>query len=90
MEGPFKEKLERGDTLIGTILSLPSPEIAEILSEIGFDWLFVDTEHGPLGPGSVQRILQAAGNMIQPHMFITILSRALMIPIITIFQKRFC
>lgn len=62
MEGSFKEKLERGDTLIGTILSLPSPEIAEILSEMGFDWLFVDTEHGLLGPGSVQRILQATGS----------------------------
>lgn len=59
----FKERLRRGDTLIGTILSLPCPEIAEILAEVGFDWLFVDAEHAPFDATGVQRILQAAG----PH-----------------------
>lgn len=61
MNLPFKEKLKRGTPLVGTILSLPSPEIAEILSDLGFDWLFVDTEHTPLDAGDVQSILQAAG-----------------------------
>lgn len=47
--------------LLGTILTLPSPEIAELLSQAGFDWLFVDMEHTSLGVKDVQRILQAVG-----------------------------
>jgi 2-dehydro-3-deoxyglucarate aldolase len=45
--------------LYGTLLSLPSPEIAEILVQSGFDWLFLDMEHGGLDIGGVQRVLQA-------------------------------
>jgi hypothetical protein len=33
--------------LIGTTITLPSPEIAEILCLSGFDWLFVDSEMAP-------------------------------------------
>ena len=42
----FAERLRRGDLLIGTLVSLPSPEITEILAGCGFDWLFIDAEHG--------------------------------------------
>ncbi len=51
----------RGDLLLGTILTLPSPEVAEVLSRSGFDWLFVDMEHTQLDAEHVQRILQAVG-----------------------------
>lgn len=43
------------------LLSLPSPEMAEIFAAAGFDWLFVDMEHGLLDFASVQRLIQAAG-----------------------------
>jgi len=56
----FKEKLLRGDLLIGTLVSLPCPEIAEIFCRAGFDWLFVDLEHSALGIRDAQIILQAA------------------------------
>ncbi len=46
---------------MGTILTLPSPEIAELLSQAGFNWLFIDMEHTSLGVKDVQRILQAVG-----------------------------
>ena len=55
----FLKKLRGGEILIGTIITLPSPEIAEILSFAGFDWLFIDTEHATLGVQDVQRILQS-------------------------------
>ncbi|HDT13798.1 MAG TPA: 2,4-dihydroxyhept-2-ene-1,7-dioic acid aldolase [Candidatus Aminicenantes bacterium] len=58
--GSFRERLLRGDRLIGTIISLPSPELAEIASDAGFDWLFVDMEHGTLEAGDVTRLAQAA------------------------------
>lgn len=50
--------------LFGTLLSLPSPEIAEILAEAGFDWLFVDMEHGGFDIAGVQRVLQAVAGQI--------------------------
>jgi 2-keto-3-deoxy-L-rhamnonate aldolase RhmA len=57
----FLDRLKNRDLLLGTILTLPSPETAELLSQAGFDWLFVDMEHTSLGVKDVQRILQAVG-----------------------------
>lgn len=42
-----KRRLAAGEPSIGTWLSLPSPEAAEFVSRLGFDWLVVDTEHNP-------------------------------------------
>lgn len=61
MKLSFRQRLKRGDLLIGTFMTLPSPEAAEIFAETGFDWLFVDMEHTTLGGKDVQRILQAVG-----------------------------
>ena len=59
MNHRFKERLQRGETLLGTIISLPSLEVAEIMANAGFDWLFVDMEHSTLGFEMTQHILQA-------------------------------
>jgi len=59
----FKERLRNGDLLIGTLISLNSPEIAEILSHTDYDWLFIDAEHGAFNPQQTQPILQAAGDI---------------------------
>jgi 2-keto-3-deoxy-L-rhamnonate aldolase RhmA len=56
----FAERLRDGELLIGTLLSLPSPEIAEMLAGMGFDWLFIDAEHGAFNPQQTQTMLQAA------------------------------
>lgn len=61
MEILFKQKLQSGHPLFGTLLTLPSPETAEILSSAGFDWLFIDSEHGNIDVADVQKILQAVG-----------------------------
>lgn len=57
----FRERLKNGERLLGTLLSIPSPEVAEICAAAGFDWLFVDMEHGLLDFAAVQHLLQAAG-----------------------------
>lgn len=57
----FKTRLARGDAFIGTFICLPSPESAELFAEIGYDWLIVDTEHGPFDVLTAQRMLQAVG-----------------------------
>ena len=60
MNDSFRARLQSGQKLLGTMLTLPSPAVAEILAGVGFDWLFVDGEHGPFEIGDVQAVLQAA------------------------------
>ena len=55
----FAQRLRQNDLLIGTMITLPSPEIAEMVSSCGFDWLFMDGEHGNLSTLDWQRMLQA-------------------------------
>jgi len=55
----FRKRLQNGEVLIGTLITIPSPEVAEIMAETGFDWLFVDTEHGAFDAQEAQGILQA-------------------------------
>jgi 4-hydroxy-2-oxoheptanedioate aldolase len=43
-----RRRLKAGEPSIGTWLSLPSPESAEYVSRIGFDWLVIDAEHNPI------------------------------------------
>jgi len=58
---PFRERLARREPLVGLLLSLPSPELAEIFVAAGCDWLFIDMEHGLLDFTAVQRLVQAVG-----------------------------
>jgi 2-keto-3-deoxy-L-rhamnonate aldolase RhmA len=44
------------------MVTLASPAVAEMMADVGFDWLFVDGEHGALEPRDIEGILQAAGN----------------------------
>lgn len=57
----FRQKLRRGDLLLGTMITLPSPEMVEIMVEVGYDWLFIDCEHGAFDSRLAQLLLQAAG-----------------------------
>ncbi|MGD8804865.1 MAG: aldolase/citrate lyase family protein [Chloroflexota bacterium] len=61
MNHHFRKRLNSGELLAGTMVSLASPEVAELLAQVGFDWLFIDAEHSPLDPLQMQRIMQAAG-----------------------------
>jgi 2-keto-3-deoxy-L-rhamnonate aldolase RhmA len=56
----FRQRLKDHEMLVGTIVSLASPEVAEVLSAAGFDWLFLDAEHNPLEALTVQRLIMGA------------------------------
>jgi len=45
-----KEKLKRGEPVLGGWLSLPSVPSARIMARLGFDWLVVDMEHSAQNP----------------------------------------
>ena len=46
-QASFRERLVRGDMLIGTFVKTPSPIVAEVLSLTGLDCLCLDAEHAP-------------------------------------------
>ncbi len=60
MNRKFRTRLSAGELLVGTILTLSSPEVGEIMSSCGFDWLFIDLEHGALDIRGAQSLMQAA------------------------------
>ena len=62
MPNTLRKKLQEGELVLGTILSLNSPDVAEILSGIGFDWIFIDAEHSTLDPGNLKTLFQAIGD----------------------------
>lgn len=55
----FNHKLNSGDQLTGTIISLPTPAVTEAVSRIGYDWLWIDMEHGNFSLLDVENILRA-------------------------------
>lgn len=62
MRVSFASRLRNNERLIGTLLSLNSAELAEIMVKVGYDWLFIDAEHGAFSPQDTQAMLQSAGN----------------------------
>lgn len=59
MKNRVKEMLKQGQATLGTWVTTASPDIAEILANIGFDWLIFDMEHAPLSIETVQNLIQA-------------------------------
>ena len=47
---------------IGIWLSLASPYLSELLSNVGFDWLLIDAEHGPNDVPTILSQAQTIGN----------------------------
>ena len=45
----FKKQLRSGTPKLGLFLNSHSPTVAEQLAHSGYDWLLVDTQHGPMG-----------------------------------------
>jgi 2-keto-3-deoxy-L-rhamnonate aldolase RhmA len=55
----FQGRLRAGVRLLGTLVQIPHPEVAIHLGRQGFDWLFLDGEHGGYGPAEVAATLRA-------------------------------
>ena len=59
MAKSLRDALQESKPLIGTLLTTASPEVAEVLALAGFDWLFIDLEHGSLSIQDAQTAIQA-------------------------------
>jgi 4-hydroxy-2-oxoheptanedioate aldolase len=58
----FKAQLRDGRPKFGLFLNSHSPTVAEQLAHSGYDWLLVDTQHGPMGYESLSAMLAGIGN----------------------------
>ncbi len=56
-ENPVKKLLREGKPVVGATITVPSPEIAAQAANLGFDFLWIEMEHGPI-------TLETARNMI--------------------------
>src|SRR6476646_2780565 len=58
----FKQQLREGKPKFGLFLNAHSPTIAEQLAHSGYDWLLVDTQHGPMHYEKLSAMLCAISN----------------------------
>jgi 4-hydroxy-2-oxoheptanedioate aldolase len=58
----FKKQLREGKPKFGLFLNAHSPTIAEQLAHSGYDWLLVDTQHGPMHYEKLSAMLCAVAN----------------------------
>jgi 4-hydroxy-2-oxoheptanedioate aldolase len=58
----FKQELRDGKPKMGLFLNAHSPTVAEQLAHSGYDWLLVDTQHGPMEPEKLSTMLCAIGS----------------------------
>jgi 4-hydroxy-2-oxoheptanedioate aldolase len=58
----FKEDLKKGLPKMGLFLNSASPTVAEQLSHSGYDWLLVDTQHGPMNNVTLSAMLSGINN----------------------------
>jgi len=55
----LKEKLQKKEAVIGTFISLGHPDVTEVLSGMGFDWLLIDGEHSVISLETMTLMMQA-------------------------------
>jgi 4-hydroxy-2-oxoheptanedioate aldolase len=53
----FKNQLREGRPKMGLFVNSHSPTVAEQLASSGYDWLLVDTQHGPMGNETLSGML---------------------------------
>ncbi len=56
---PLKARLAAGKPAIGMLVTMPSVNTTQLLAGAGFDWLFIDMEHGPIDIQSVHAMIAA-------------------------------
>jgi 4-hydroxy-2-oxoheptanedioate aldolase len=56
---PVKQRLAAGQPVLGVLLSMPSPHLAQTLAAAGLDWLFIDMEHGPIDFADAHALIAA-------------------------------
>lgn len=56
----LKAKMDSGKLVKGFFLTLPDPIVGEMAGFAGYDYVWIDAEHGPLGRREILEIIMAA------------------------------
>lgn len=59
LSNPVKEKVKQGEPSLGVALAWPAPDLAEFCGYLGFEWAFIDAEHGTIGRESCEAMVRA-------------------------------
>jgi len=54
-----KQLLRSGKPALGSWVTIGHPDVAEVMANMGFDWLVFDNEHAPLSTETTQLLIQA-------------------------------
>jgi len=57
MANTFKSVLQSGQPAIGSWIAFTDPYAVELMADVGFDWLLIDTEHVPIDRQGLRNIL---------------------------------
>ena len=55
-----KAKLTEGKVVFGAIISRHAPDLVELFGAIGYDFVMIDCEHGPMSLDEVEHMVRAA------------------------------
>ena len=58
----FKQQMRDGVPKMGLFINSHSPTVAEQLAHSGYDWLLIDTQHGPMGFEKLSAMIAAVGS----------------------------
>ena len=56
----LKRKLVSGQTVVGSFIYVPSSKLTEIVGLLGFDFVVIDMEHGPIDASIAEDMVRAA------------------------------
>lgn len=60
IKNKLKQLLKGGEVAFGTFVMCNSPDVVEVIAISGFDFIVIDTEHGPLSIESTHNLIRAA------------------------------
>ena len=66
MFGRLRRLLEEGRPAFGSWVTIGNPEVTEILSLLGFDWLLIDMEHAPIDYQLLEHMLMPISGDVTP------------------------
>ena len=55
----IRAKLRNGKVTLGTWIQIPSPVVAEIIGDAGYDWAAIDLEHGSMSTAQLPNLFRA-------------------------------
>ena len=56
----LKAKLEAGERVAGVLLTIPDADLVEMFGHLGYDFVFLDAQHGGIGVETARELVRAA------------------------------